>query len=178
MESRSYSKQISGSLFFRKALTADIPQITAILKGAVNWMLAAGKQQWDENYPNAIHVSSDIARGVGFVLEDCGKVGAYGAVVFTGEPAYERIDGRWLSWDGYVVVHRLAVDQEIKRQGLGGHFLEAVEDYARSLGIKSFKIDTNFDNAAMLALLHKCGFTYCGEIAYESGTRKAFEKLI
>jgi hypothetical protein len=40
------------------------------------------------------------------------------------------------------------------------------------------KVDTNFDNAAMLHLLKKLGYTYCGEVYLAGGERKAFEKLI
>lgn len=163
---------------FRKAEVKDIPEISGILKMAVKRMLAEGKRQWDENYPNETHVRADIEKGVGYVLENKGKVVGYAAVVFTGEPTYANIDGQWLSDGRYVVVHRLAVSQSVKGKGLGRTFMNAVEDYARSLGIHSFKIDTNFDNAVMLGMLDRLGFTYCGDIKYEKGSRKAFEKLI
>lgn len=169
---------ISGATVFRKAADADVSAITAILKMAVRQMLAEGKQQWNESYPNEIHVRTDIDKGVGYVLERDKEIVAYAAVVFDGEPAYDSLDGKWLSDEKYVVVHRMAVSQTMKGKGLGGAFMQAIEEYARSLGVKSFRIDTNFDNYAMLALLTKLGFTYCGEIQYESGSRKAFEKLI
>ncbi len=173
-----YSAQISDSLVFRKAGIADIEPISFILRMAVARMLAEGKQQWDENYPNEKHIRSDIESGVGFVLENSGNIIAYGAVVFTGEPAYTHLDGTWLSNGKYVVVHRLAVSQHIRGNGIGRTFMLAVEDFARSIGVRSFKIDTNFDNFAMLRLLDRLRFTYCGEIQYERGTRRAFEKLI
>ncbi len=40
------------------------------------------------------------------------------------------------------------------------------------------KVDTNFDNAAMLHILKKLGYTYCGEVYLAGGERKAFEKLL
>lgn len=39
-------------------------------------------------------------------------------------------------------------------------------------------LDTNFDNAAMLHILKKLDYTYCGEVYLAAGERKAFEKLI
>lgn len=173
-----YTRYISNSLVFRNAINTDIPAITAILKMAVEQMLAEGRCQWNENYPNDVHVRSDIDRGIGYVLEQEGTVIGYVAVVFTGEPAYDSIDGKWLSEDKYVVAHRMAISQTEKGKGMGVIMMNAVEEYARSLGIKSFKIDTNYDNLAMLGLLDKLGFKYCGEIEYESGSRKAFEKQI
>ena len=40
------------------------------------------------------------------------------------------------------------------------------------------KVDTNFDNAAMLHILKKLVYTYCGEVYLAGGERKAFEKLL
>ena len=163
---------------FRKAVAGDIPAVEKILKDAVSRMLAEGKQQWDENYPNVVHVVADMARDVAFVLETRGEVVAYGAVVFDGEPAYDRLAGEWLSDQEYVVVHRIAVSQHAQGNGVGARFMKAVEFYAAEKGIGSFRVDTNFDNFAMLRLIGKCGFEYCGEVVYERGSRKAFEKLI
>lgn len=174
----SYSKSVSESVRFRRAGGADVPAATAILKAAARRMLAEGKQQWDETYPAATDVRADVENGVGYVLERDGSVVGYAAVVFTGEPAYDDLDGQWLSDEKYVVVHRVAVAQNEQRKGMGRVLMGAVEDYARSLGISSFRIDTNFDNFAMLGLLEKLGFTYCGEVRYERGSRKAFEKLL
>lgn len=143
---------------------------------AVERMLAEGKRQWTESYPTADHVRADIERSVGYVLEDDGRVTAYGAVVFDGEPAYDDLAGEWLTDEPYVVVHRLAVAQYAQGRGVGGLFLEAAGNLARERGVGSFRIDTNFDNFAMLHLLDKLGFAYCGEVRYEGGSRKAFEK--
>lgn len=168
----------SDKIVFRKAEAADLDAITEILQGAVRKMLAEGKRQWTEEYPNRIHASADIDRGVGYVLTQGDKVVAYGAVVFDGEPVYNNLDGEWLSDLPYVVVHRLAVDTEIHGKGLGTRFFKSVENLAISQNIRSFRVDTNYDNFAMLHLLSKLGFTYCGEVVYESGFRKAFEKLL
>lgn len=163
---------------FRRAELDDVPAVEKILKDAVRRMLAEGKQQWSESYPKAEHVLADIEKEVAFVLEMDGKVVAYGAVVCDGEPAYDKLQGKWLSDESYVVVHRIAVSQDVQGRGVGARFLSEVENYASGKGINSFKIDTNFDNFAMLRLLEKCGFVYCGEVFYPRGQRKAFEKLI
>lgn len=166
------------AIVFRKATEDDVSSATNILRQAVDRMLAEGKQQWDLHYPNESHVKADVTSGTGYVLESGHQVVAYGAVVFDGEPAYKGIDGKWLSDNEYVVVHRLAVLATKQRSGLAKSFLSAVEQLALNRGVRSFRIDTNFDNIRMLALLEKCGFTYCGEIMYDKGSRKAFEKIV
>jgi len=75
-------------------------------------------------------------------------------------------------------VHRIAVSRDVKGKGYGLLLLQTIADYARSLGIGSFRIDTNFDNSAMLGLLDRLGFTYCGDVEYQQGSRMAFEKLL
>lgn len=149
-----------------------------IIADAVGRMLREGKQQWDETYPTSRHIAADIRNGNAYVIESEGRVVAYGAVVFTGEEAYESLQGAWLSDRPYVVVHRMAVAQTLQGRGLARIFLESVESLARTKGIGSFRIDTNFDNFAMLHLLDKCGFAYCGEIRYGGGARRAYEKLL
>lgn len=163
---------------FRKATEKDVPSANIILKAAVERMLAEGKQQWNHSYPNETHVRADIAKGDGYILQCNNETVAYGAVVFDGEPAYNRIRGKWLSDDSYVVVHRMAVLAASQNKGYGVSFLKAVERLALSKGIKSFRIDTNHDNIRMLNLLKKTGFTYCGVIWYEGESRMAFAKIL
>lgn len=163
---------------FREARLHDVPAIGRIFDDAVARMLAEGKKQWNENYPTELHALADIDRHDGYVLELNGRVVAYGAVIFSGEPAYDELRGQWLSDGPYVVVHRMAVALDAQRHGIARRFFTAVEHLASEKGIGSFRVDTNFDNERMLHLLESLGFEYCGKISYEGGDRMAFEKLI
>lgn len=163
---------------FRKATEEDIPAVTAILKAAVERMLAEGKQQWDHSYPTETHVRADVVAGNGYILQLGNEIAAYGAVVFDGEPAYRYIRGKWLSDEPYVVVHRMAVSPAAQNRGCAIAFLKYVDKLALSKDVKSFRIDTNHDNTRMLNLLKRARFAYCGEIRYESGARMAFAKAL
>ncbi len=164
---------------FLQASENDFDEIWKIIDDARNRMLREGKQQWDNNYPLPLHIHNDIANETAYVLKNAsGKIGCFGAVIFDGEPAYETIEGKWLSEKEYVVVHRLAVSQEAQGQGIASSFLQQVERLAEEKGIESFKVDTNFDNFAMMAVLDKLGFSYCGEISYDKGKRRAYEKIL
>lgn len=165
-------------MIFRLATLEDLPQIMPMFEDAVARMLREGKQQWDETYPCLPHILDDIMAGKGYVMTDGMDVVAYGAVVFSGEPAYDELEGEWLTDGDYVVIHRIVVAQKSQGSGVATLFFEAVERLAAEKGIGSFRIDTNFDNFPMLHLMDKCGFEYCGEVSYERGRRKAFEKLI
>lgn len=164
---------------FRKASPDDAEIIMEIIDYARRKMLDEGKKQWDENYPTRVHIDADIAGGLGHVICIDGRPEAYGAICLNEEPAYNNITGgKWLSDLPYVVVHRLAVSEQKRRIGLGMLFMQHVETIMRQRGIESFKVDTNYDNRAMIGLLDKMHFIYCGEIKYDRGKRMAYEKLL
>lgn len=72
----------------------------------------------------------------------------------------------------------MAAAQRAQGMGIATHFFTAVEDLAKGKNINSIKMDTNFDNIAMLRILEKLGYQYCGEVYFRGSPRKAFEKLI
>ena len=110
----------------RPAAMEEVPAIWEIILQAKAQMYREGKHQWDENYPTVPILENDVRRGWGYVLvpDNCSTqpepdIIAYGAVVFDGEPAYDGLrDGKWLSGQPYVVLHRLAVADSWKRQGM------------------------------------------------------------
>ncbi len=152
--------------------------IWRILQGAIERRKADGSEQWQNGYPNPETVADDIARGVGFVLTEGEKILVYSAVIINDEPAYDAIDGKWLSNGDFVVVHRVAVAQDSLGKGLVQEMFACIEAYALEHTIHSVKVDTNFDNPAMLRVLEKRGYTYCGEVIMGGSPRRAFEKLL
>ena len=174
---------MDNELIFRQAVPHEAPLIMQIIRQAQARMYAAGSRQWQDGYPAPGHISADIAAGRGYVLcrpgvKESHAIIAYGAVVFDGEPAYDELDGEWLTDGPYVLVHRIAVADGERGHGVGAEFLRRVEELARERGIGAFRIDTNFDNRPMLRLLERAEFTPCGKVVYRSGERLAFEKKI
>lgn len=162
----------------KPAVASDVPRIMEIIEQAKRQMYREGKQQWNEAYPAQEHIVGDIKDGNGYVMCFVGRIIAYGAIIFTGDPAYSSLQGAWLSEQPYVVLHRLAVADEAKRQGVATRFVEEVDRLGKERGIGSFRIDTNYDNVYMQRILEKCGFTHCGEVFFERGSRMAYEKLL
>lgn len=172
--------RINAELLFRPAVAADVDAVMAIIRAAQEMMRLAGSQQWQDGYPDREHILGDVAGKRGYVLCDAAGAAAYGAVAFDGEPAYDALAGEWPGGAGapYVVVHRLAVAERARRRGVAAEFMHRVERLAKSRGVDLFRIDTNFDNDRMLALLRREGFVRCGEVSYRGGSRLAFEKRI
>ncbi len=163
---------------FKKAKLTDIPQIWKILQQAIARRKADGSDQWQNGYPNPETIRDDIEKGNGFVLTDGETIIAYSAVIINDEPAYSEINGKWLTNGDFVAVHRVAISEDYIGQGLAQKTFGFIEDFAFSQNIKSIKVDTNFDNAAMLRILEKLGYTYCGEVHFWGSARKAFEKVL
>lgn len=172
------NQNISTTTFnLRPATESDIDRCWEMLQQGKAQMFREGKKQWTEAYPSRQSVENDLARGVALVLELDGAVVAYGAVIFDGEPAYAQIEDRWLSHGSYVVIHRLAVADEVKRQGVATEFFRQVMHLASTRGVHSIKVDTNYDNFYMQHLLARLDFTYCGDVSYPQGARMAYEKV-
>lgn len=158
----------------------EIPRIWEILQGAIARRKKEGSTQWQNGYPNPETIREDIAEQQAFVLKIDNEILAYAAVIFGENPesSYDIIDGKWLTSGPYAVVHRVATSEEYLGKGLATKVFLLIEELTLERNIISIKVDTNYDNQAMLHILTKLGYTYCGEIFLSDGPRKAFEKVI
>ena len=152
-------------------------------------LAALGTDQWQGGYPAREVIEGDIDRGESIIACEGEELIATAMVACRDELDYQTIfDGRWLteSLPGdpcYVVVHRVAVVQDRKNNGVGSAILEYAANLARNLGCASVRIDTHPGNAPMQRLLEKVGFKRCGIICIshsEGATpeRFAYEKTV
>ena len=162
----------------RKAYSSEITPIWEILQQAIEQRRQDGSDQWQNGYPNQQTVNDDIASGYGYVLTNNNLIIAYAAIIFGVEPAYNEIEGQWLTSGSYVVIHRVATSNAVKGQGVATKLFKLIESLAIERNVFSIKVDTNFDNIPMLKLLERLGYSYCGEIFFGGAPRKAFEKVL
>jgi GNAT superfamily N-acetyltransferase len=163
---------------FRKAEMSEISRIWEILQRAIVRRKEDGSTQWQDGYPNPDVVKKDIEKGLGFVLVEGETVIGYSAVIMNYEPAYDAIEGKWLTNDDFVVIHRVALSEKYLGQGLANMIIAYIEDFARINNIYSIKADTNFDNMAMIKIFKNRGYTLCGEVYFRGSPRKAYEKVL
>ncbi|SHH41476.1 GNAT family N-acetyltransferase [Flavobacterium defluvii] len=165
-------------LVLRKAAITEIPVIWKILQDAIEQRRLDGSTQWQDGYPNELSIKNDIDNGYGYVLTENESILCYAAIIFDKEPAYEGIEGKWLSNGDYTVVHRVAVSKLAKGKGIATKLFESIEGLALENNIYSIKVDTNFDNVPMLKILDKLKYTYCGQVYFRGGARRAYEKQL
>jgi len=168
----------SPELKFRQAEMGDRNVIWEIIQQSIERRRIDGSTQWQNGYPNLETVENDIAKNFGYVLTVNDKVAVFVALIFNDEPAYSIIEGAWLTNGEFVVIHRVAVSKEFAGQGLVKKLFEYIEDFVKSKNVSSIKVDTNYDNFAMLKILESKGYVYCGEVFLKGGVRKAFEKVL
>lgn len=162
---------------FRPAYIKDFEACMNVIDQARRLMIASGRHQWTSDYPSENDIRKDIDNGNAFVLTVNGDVAVYGAVVLNGEPAYQKIEGKWLTEGDYYVIHRFATIPKYQREGLARIFISKVNSLCEIEKVPSIKVDTNYDNIPMVKLLSSMGFCICGQVDYgKRGTRFAFEK--
>lgn len=166
------------NFILRRAHLSECGIIWLILQNAIARRKSDGSDQWQNGYPNMETIITDIQDNVAFVLEVNNEIIAYAAVIFDREPAYEEIDGKWLSRGDYAVIHRVAVSEKFAGKGIGTILFIKIEKFVQENALFSIKVDTNFDNLQMLKILDKLEYTYCGEVYFRGSARKAFEKIL
>ncbi len=164
---------------FRKATLDELMQIMAIIAQAQQYLKLAGIDQWQDGYPCQTVVKKDLEEGTNYVLVREGEVLATAVLQFGGDPNYEEIyEGQWLGSQAYGVIHRIAIADRYKGQGLGAIMLSNMENICLKRGVNSIRIDTHENNHAMQRMLQKSGFKYCGRIFLANGhPRIGLEKI-
>lgn len=150
----------------------------ALINQAKAFLKSKGVDQWQDGYPEEQDIAGDIAAEKGYVLTDGDDMIAYCCIDFSGEPAYDGLKGQWLADGPYVVIHRMAVSDAYKGQGLAKRLFMEAETMAKARDVHSVRVDTDEDNAIMRDIIAAMGFTYCGTIWFANSTKIAFQKLI
>ncbi|QAT48720.1 GNAT family N-acetyltransferase [Caproiciproducens sp. NJN-50] len=165
---------------FRKSTESDIEEIMSIIRQAQASLRTLGVNQWQNNYPNAGSIRSDIGHGSSYVLLKNEKIAATAAISFDGEKTYDSIyEGQWIMDQAYAVIHRIAVDGKKKGFGIGSDMIKYAERLCLEKGIYSIRVDTHERNLPMRKLLQKNRFQYCGVIYLSDGSERiAFEKTL
>lgn len=165
---------------FRKTNINDLPEVMKIIKEAQSYFKEQGIDQWQNNYPNEDVIKNDIKNNHSYVLVKDGKIAATTVASFNGEKTYDNIyEGKWLSEDKYIVIHRVAVASHLKGIGLATELMKNIEKLALQNNVYSIKGDTHEDNKSMQRMFEKNGFVKCGVIYLEDKNKRiAFEKRI
>ena len=161
-----------------KATEHDIDICWDIINDGRSFQREQGFVQWSDEYPTYDMICEDIRIEKGYVLKVDGDIAAYMLIDFDGEPAYNKINGKWNSDEKYAVIHRIAISGKFRNQGLASISFSLVEGLCRQKGVRYLRCDTDEQNKRMQHVLKKNGYSFCGEIDYDGNGKIAFDKLI
>lgn len=156
----------------------DFEIVMNMINVAKQHLKEQGIDQQQNGYPDEACIHNDIINKRGYFLSDKNQELGYLCIDFDGEPAYEKLDGKWLSDGKYVVVHRLALSEKARGKNISSIVFQLVEELALEKGITAFRVDTDADNQKMQHILKKNGFTFCGTIWFDNSEKIAFEKIL
>lgn len=163
---------------FIQATQADIKQIMVIINQAKAYLKNSGVDQWQKGYPNESSILGDIQSNIGYILVDKDIIAAYVCITFEPEEFYEQLQGEWKSHQPYAAIHRAAISDNYRGQGIASKIFGFAEKLCKSRDIHSIKVDTDNDNAVMKHILQKNGFEYCGIVCFDNSDKIAFEKVL
>jgi len=146
----------------RRAITADLPAVLALIRRVVPLMNASGNFQWSGDYPNEAVFVQDIEQNHLWVAELGGSVVGVAALTMDQDAEYAQAD--WDVNEPALVTHRLAVDPAAQGQGVALALLQQAEKQAVAQNIGILRVDTNSENAATQRLFPKLGYRFAGEI--------------
>lgn len=180
---------MNGTLTIHLATKTDIPAVEQVLRDGKASIAKLGIAQWQsDGYPSRAEVSHDVEKDACYLAEDeTGTALGTIALLFDGEPMYDRIDGTWLtsstsSAPRYGTLHRTAVSRDAARKGVMSALFAEAERIARERGFESLRADTHPGNTPMRHLLERLGYTECGIVMLERDEpepeRVAYEKLL
>ena len=155
----------------------DSEKCYAIIKAAKEFQKEQGFSQWTDDYPNESTIQNDLEAEKGYVITVDNEIAGYMCIDFSGEPAYEKIEGKWSAELPYAVIHRMAFSKRFIGKGLSSTALSLVENLCLAKDIKGIRVDTDFKNRRMQHVLEKNGFSRCGTIVFQGGEKIAYDKI-
>ena len=154
-------------MIIRKAVLSDIPCVAAIYD-AIHTEEETGRMTigWVRGiYPTEQTAQAALERDDLFVLEEDGKI--LGAAIINQSQCdgYETASWEYPAEDCEIMVlHTLVIDPGAARRGYGRAFVAFYEDYAREIGCKYLRMDTNVRNARARAMYARLGYKEIGVI--------------
>lgn len=157
---------------YRLTQNSDLPDIMKIIGQAQDYFKNKGIDQWQNGYPNEETFIHDIEMNHSYVFLSEDRVIATAMISFDGESTYDQIEGMWMNDEPFAVVHRIAVDSELKGQNIAGQIFDIVKALCLKNGIRNIRVDTHRENLSMQRVLEKWGFCYCGIIWLRDGAER------
>ena len=159
-------------MIITKAESKDVKNIMKIVDEAKEFLKGQNVNQWQDGYPNEESFNDDIKEQRLYVVKDNEEViGVFAVVNY--EPTYDVIyEGKWISDEPYIAVHRIAVENNYKGKGVAKYIFDELKKEH-----KHIRVDTHRGNKNMNKCLLNNDFKYCGIIYLARNSESDCERL-
>ncbi|KIS02656.1 GNAT family N-acetyltransferase [Paucilactobacillus wasatchensis] len=169
--------------YLRKTTKADLPQISAIIADAKDYLKQQKIDQWQNGYPAAQNLLADINNGISYVLIIDGQIAGTAALWQGIDVNYLAIeDGTWQNGieARYTAIHRIALSSSFRGKHLSEKLISGLLTISRALGYRDVRIDTHPDNLGMQHVIKTNGFDYRGIVFMQAdgSKRLAYQLLL
>ena len=161
----------------RTAQIEDLSTIMHILHQTVQALNKIGNDQWDNAYPLESDILRDIERSEMYVYELNGLIGGF--ICLNNEEPTEYMPLPWSKSDQALVVHRLAVAEDFRGQGIAEKLLAFADKQAIAHN-HYLKTDTYSPNLAAQKIFTKCGYILVGNMVFRGKSQlfHCYEKIL
>ena len=141
----------------RRGVHEDLTPILEITKNCAVKMDAMGIYQWNENYPNRNAFIDDIKNNELLVFTKGDLLVGCIALCTKMDDVYKNV--KWLTKDvKNLYIHRLAVDPQFQKKGIGKKLMDYAEDFAKKNNFISVRLDTFSKNKNNMRFYERRGY--------------------
>ena len=116
----------------RGATMSDADTVFGLIEEARAFFKAHDIDMWQRGYPWFPDIIEDITSGNAFVCTDGDRIAGYIFVTFSEEDFHSTLKGKWED-SNPAVFHRLVVDADYKKSGIGTMLISFAEELAREI---------------------------------------------
>ncbi len=117
------------------AKTTDLDGVMRIIKACAADLISKKIFQWSEKYPSSEVFKNDIDKNTLFVAKHKSKI--IGCVALCSNKDLEYKNVKWLTEDNKnLYIHRLAVDPNFQKKGIGKSLMDFAEEYAKKISLR------------------------------------------
>ena len=157
----------------RRGVHEDLTPILEITKNCAVKMDAMGIYQWNENYPNRNAFINDIKNNELLVFTKGALLVGCIALCTKMDDVYK--DVKWLTKDvKSLYVHRLAVDPQFQKKGIGKKLMDYAEDFAKKNNFISVRLDTFSKNKNNMRFYERRGYKRLEKVFFPEQSRFPF----
>ena len=166
-------------MIIRVAKIQDVNNIMLMYRSCINGMIKEGIDQWDYSYPNIDVITKDIHKKNYFVAEI--KKEIVGGITIDNNQDRAYLNISWMNESNrFLVVHRLAVKEEMWSLKIGKKLMLFAEEKAIKNNLYSVRLDTYSGNPKAINFYRNIGYIELGSINLKPNKNEyyCFEKII